>query len=146
MSYSTLFSVYACACAGIYMTLLSPPPPPLLPLTYLPLPLPSPLSLSSLSLPSPLSPSQQSPPYHSTAGSKGLAGNSRGIVELFPLLQDSHQRKIRRSTILKSFYVVWPEYNYICLQNPDYMKDGFHITIETIHVNNDKGQQANVSL
>ena len=30
-------------------------------------------------------------------------------------------------------------------QNPDYMKDGFHITIETIHVPNDIGQQENVS-
>ena len=29
-------------------------------------------------------------------------------------------------------------------QNPDYMKDGFHITIETIHVANDKGEQINV--
>ena len=32
------------------------------------------------------------------------------------------------------------------LQNPDYMKDGFHITIETIHVENDRGQQNNVSV
>ena len=31
------------------------------------------------------------------------------------------------------------------LQNPDYMKDGFHITIETIHVPNDVGKQENVS-
>lgn len=30
-------------------------------------------------------------------------------------------------------------------QNPDYMKDGFHITIETIHVENDLGEQPNVS-
>ena len=29
-------------------------------------------------------------------------------------------------------------------QNPDYMKDGFHITIETLHVANDDGKQANV--
>ena len=30
-------------------------------------------------------------------------------------------------------------------QNPDYMKDGFYIKIETIHVPNDVGQQENVS-
>lgn len=34
---------------------------------------------------------------------------------------------------------------YLSLQNPDYMKDGFHITIETIHVGNDRGKQENVS-
>lgn len=30
------------------------------------------------------------------------------------------------------------------ITNPDYMKDGFHITIKTIHVENDLGQQENV--
>jgi hypothetical protein len=30
------------------------------------------------------------------------------------------------------------------ITNPDYMKDGFHITIITIHVDNDKGLQENV--
>lgn len=30
------------------------------------------------------------------------------------------------------------------ITNPDYMKDGFHITIETIHVENDRGLQVNV--
>ncbi len=34
---------------------------------------------------------------------------------------------------------------FYLVQNPDYMKDGFHITIETIHVPNDKGLQHNVS-
>lgn len=29
------------------------------------------------------------------------------------------------------------------ISNPDYMKDGFHITIETLHVANDDGKQAN---
>ena len=30
-------------------------------------------------------------------------------------------------------------------QNPDYMKEGFYIIIETIHVENDVGKQENVS-
>lgn len=40
----------------------------------------------------------------------------------------------------------WNCYPYCrtIISNPDYMKDGFHITIETIHVDNDKGLQANV--
>ena len=33
---------------------------------------------------------------------------------------------------------------FLSLQNPDYMKDGFHITITTIHVENDVGKQDNV--
>ena len=35
--------------------------------------------------------------------------------------------------------------SFFLLQNPDYMKDGFQITITTMHVENDKGQQENVS-
>lgn len=29
-------------------------------------------------------------------------------------------------------------------QNPDYMRDNFHITIETWHIDNDSGKQENV--
>ena len=31
-------------------------------------------------------------------------------------------------------------------QNPEYMKDGFHITITSIHVENDRGKLPNVSV
>ncbi|XP_064391749.1 phosphatidylinositol transfer protein alpha isoform-like isoform X2 [Halichondria panicea] len=40
----------------------------------------------------------------------------------------------------------WNCYPYCktVISNPDYMKDGFHITILTLHAENDKGEQANV--
>ena len=47
--------------------------------------------------------------------------------------------------IFFSIYTHTHTHTHTHTQNPDYMKDGFHITIETIHVPNDVGKQENVS-
>eukprot|EP00731_Ephydatia_muelleri_P000210 Em0001g210a len=51
-------------------------------------------------------------------GAQGFPGNTRAFVELLPSLQDGPLQ-------------------------PDYMKDGFHITIETMHIADDKGTTEN---
>ena len=47
-------------------------------------------------------------------------------------------------SLAREDYLIWCPSLLFPSQNPDYMKDGFHITIETIHVANDKGEQHNV--
>ena len=55
-------------------------------------------------------------------------------------------RKLAPKGSLEIHEKAWNCYPYCktVLSNPDYMKDGFHITITTIHEENDCGKKENI--
>ena len=87
---------------------------------------------------------QQSSYNDSTACSQGCTRGPRNCLELFSIHPNDTNRKLTNK--LLAINVQINATLLLSLQNPEYMKEGFHLTITSMHFANDLGQQENVRI